>query len=44
MHDKTEDAIGMAGIALKERVRTGPELVAVLKSGDYRLVINGELA
>lgn len=43
VHDKTEEAIGMAGIALKERVRTGPELVSVLKSGDYRLVINGEL-
>ena len=42
VHSIEEEAIGMAGIALKKRVPTNPELVAVLKSGDYRLVINGE--
>lgn len=42
-HIDTGASIGMAGIALKAPVDTGKELVEVLKSGDYRLVINGEL-
>lgn len=36
-------AIGMAGIALKKPVDTGKELVEVLKSGDYGVIINGEI-
>lgn len=43
VHSIGEDALGMAGIALKTRIHTGKELVSVLKSGDYRLIINGEL-
>lgn len=43
VHSIQEEAIGMAGIALKAPVDTGEELVEVLRGGDYRLVINGEL-
>lgn len=42
-HDKDGAGVGMAGIALKAPVSNEKELVAVLKSGDYRLVINGEI-
>lgn len=41
-HSVSGASIGRAGIALKTPVDTGKELVEVLKSGDYRLVINGE--
>lgn len=43
VHHAQSEAIGMAGIALKAPVSTGKELVDVLKSRDYRLVIGGEL-
>lgn len=43
VHSITEPAIGMAGIAVKQRIHTGRQLVEVLKSGDYRLIVNGEL-
>lgn len=42
-HRADGGAIGMAGVAFKEPVSTGQELVAALKSADYRLVINGQL-
>lgn len=42
-HSNTGASIGKAGIALKQPVDDGKALVSVLKSGDYRLIINGEL-
>lgn len=36
-------SIGKAGVALKAPVDDGQALVAVLRSGDYRLIINGEI-
>lgn len=42
-HIITGASIGKAGIALREPIDTGKELVQVLKSGEYRLIINGEL-
>jgi len=42
-HIITGASVGMAGIALKTPVDTGKELVEVLRSGDYRLIINGEI-
>lgn len=36
-------SIGKSGIALKAPVSTGKELVDVLRSGNYRLVINGTI-
>lgn len=36
-------AVGMAGVAFKTPVTTGPELVAALRGEDYRLIVNGEL-
>lgn len=42
-HNNDGEGVGMAGIALKAPVKTGEELVAVLKSGDYRLVVNGKV-
>ncbi len=41
-HIITGASIGMAGIALKAPVDAGKDLVRLLRSGDYRLVINGE--
>lgn len=43
VHSIEETAIGMAGVALKAPVSTGEEFVRILKSGDYRLIVNGEL-
>lgn len=43
VHRVEEPAVGMAGIALREKVYSGKELVKVLKSGDYRLIVNGEI-
>lgn len=37
-------SIGKSGIALKRPVSTGQELVAELKSGDYRILVDGELS
>ena len=37
------DAVGMAGVALPRPVTNGKELAELLRSGDYRLIINGEL-
>ncbi len=42
-HSETGASIGMSGIALKEPVDTGKELVEILRSGDYRLIVKGEL-
>lgn len=42
-HSSTGASIGKAGIALKAPVDTGKELVEVLKSEDYRVIINGEV-
>lgn len=42
-HYKGESRIGQAGIALPYRVRDGKELVAALKKGDHRCIINGEI-
>lgn len=33
----------MAGVALPRPVTGGKELAELLRSGDYRLIINGEL-
>lgn len=43
VHQRDEPAVGMAGIALSAPIDTGKELVAALRSGDYRLIINGSL-
>ena len=43
-HSDRGASIGKSGIALKRRVSTGEELVTELKSGDYRLIIDGELS
>lgn len=40
-HDKTENAIGMAGIALPHPVHTSQELVDALRNREHRLIING---
>ncbi len=42
-HIVTGASIGMAGVALKKPVDSGRELVEALKSGDYRLIVNGEI-
>lgn len=42
VHNCMDAAIGMAGVAFKTPVTTNEELVAALKSGDYRLVIKSE--
>lgn len=42
-HSIIGEGVGKAGIALKKPIATGKELVEVLKSGDYRLVINGTI-
>lgn len=36
-------SIGMAGIALKNPVDSSKELAEVLRSGDYRVIVNGEV-
>ena len=43
-HHKGEARIGQAGIALPYRIRNEKELVAALKKGDHRCIINGEVA
>jgi len=43
VHDAESDAVGMAGVALPRPVTGGKELAELLRSGDYRLIINGEL-
>lgn len=43
VHSIHEEGIGMAGIATKKRISSSAELVSILKSGDYRLIINGEV-
>ena len=43
VHDAESDAVGMAGVALPRPVTNGKELAELLRSGDYRLIINGEL-
>ena len=42
-HICTGAAIGHAGIAFPHRVHTGPELVAALRSRDYRILYDGRL-
>lgn len=42
-HQAGGAATGNAGIALRERVRDGRELVAQLRSRDYRIIVNGRL-
>lgn len=41
-HRKDGGAIGQAGILLQKRVHTGAELVEVLRSRDYRILVDGE--
>lgn len=36
-------AIGLAGVAFRERVRTGGELVAALRSRDYGILVDGKM-
>lgn len=43
VHERYSSGIGQAGVAFRQRVRTGEELVAALAGGDYRLVVAGEL-
>lgn len=35
--------MGMAGIAANTRIKTNADLVKILKSGDYKLIIKGEI-
>lgn len=42
-HRADGPSIGLTGIALKAPVTTGQELVAALRSEDYRLIINGDI-
>ena len=37
------DNLGRAGIAFYERITTNEQLVAALKQGNYKLIINGEI-
>ena len=43
VHESYSRGIGLAGIASKTRISTGEELVKLLRSGDYRVIVNGEL-
>ena len=43
IHIATDAKIGMAGIALPYRVRDEKELVAALKKGDHRCIIDGQV-
>lgn len=42
-HWSTSEGIGKAGMAFPYRVRTSEELVKALRSGDGKLIIDGEL-
>lgn len=42
-HSCCGGSIGMAGVALKERARTGKAFVEQLRGGDYRVIQNGKL-
>lgn len=42
-HRSDGAAIGMSGLAFKTPIDTNEELVRALKSGDYRLIIHGEI-
>lgn len=44
VHSIREKELGTAGIALNAPIREGRELVQVLKSRDYRLIVNGKVA
>lgn len=43
VHSIHAAGVGMAGIALKKRPSSNLELAGILRSGDYRLIINGEV-
>ena len=43
-HSVAGAAVGKAGIALRQRVRTGAELVEQLRGKDYCIIVDGELA
>lgn len=43
VHEADSPAIGQAGVALRERAATGQELVAALRSGDFAILVGGEL-
>ena len=42
-HSCKGEAIGKAGVAFRERARTGQELVQALRSRDYGIYVNGVL-
>lgn len=42
-HNSNGAGVGMAGVTFKTPVTTGEELVSALRSGDYRLVVRGEI-
>ena len=44
IHSIYEEGLGKAGIALKRRISSNSELVNSLKSGDYKLIIDGKVS